>query len=60
VGRLHARGALIVFAMVFAVWLAAVADLVGLATIIGAFAAAVGMKVEPAMLDPFGERAWWW
>jgi Kef-type K+ transport system membrane component KefB len=86
VARLHARGALIVFAVVFAVALAAVADLVGLATIIGAFAAGlilatterrahieerikpvadllvpvffvtVGMKVEPAMLDPFGEH----
>jgi Kef-type K+ transport system membrane component KefB len=86
VGRLHARGTLIVFAVVFAVALAAVADRVGLATIIGAFAAGlilatterrahieerikpvadllvpvffvtVGMKVEPAMLDPFGEH----
>jgi Kef-type K+ transport system membrane component KefB len=86
VARLHARGALIVLAVVFAVALAAVADLVGLATIIGAFAAGlilatterrahieerikpvadllvpvffvtVGMKVEPAMLDPFGEH----
>jgi Kef-type K+ transport system membrane component KefB len=86
VARLHARGALIVFAVVFAVALAAVADLVGLATIIGAFAAGlilatterrahieerikpvadllvpvffvtVGMKVEPAMLNPFGEH----
>jgi Kef-type K+ transport system membrane component KefB len=39
IGRMHARGTLIVFSVVFAVALAAVADLVGLATIIGAFAA---------------------
>ena len=72
-------------AVVFAVALAAVADALGLATIIGAFAAglvltrterrvhieervrpvsdlfvpiffvAIGMKVEPRMLNPFGE-----
>ena len=39
VGRLRARGTLIVYSVVFAVALAAVADLIGLATIIGAFAA---------------------
>jgi Kef-type K+ transport system membrane component KefB len=83
IGRLQARGTLIVYSVVFAVALAAVADLMGLATIIGAFAAGlilatterrahieerikpvadllvpvffvtVGMKVEPAMLNPF-------
>ncbi len=37
--RLQARGTLIVYSVVFAVGLAAVADLMGLATIIGAFAA---------------------
>jgi Kef-type K+ transport system membrane component KefB len=39
VGRLRARGTLIVYSVVFAVALAAVADLIGLATIIGGFAA---------------------
>jgi Kef-type K+ transport system membrane component KefB len=39
IGQLHARGTLIVYSMIFAVALAAVADLIGLATIIGAFAA---------------------
>ena len=83
IGRLQARGTLIVYSLVFTVGLAAVADLMGLATIIGAFAAGlilatterrahieerikpvadllvpvffvtVGMKVEPAMLNPF-------
>jgi Kef-type K+ transport system membrane component KefB len=83
VGRMRARGTLLVYAMVFAVALAAVADLVGLAAIVGAFAAGlvlatterredieervkpvadllvpvffvfVGMKVRPAMLNPF-------
>lgn len=83
VGRLRARGTLIVSSVVFAVALAAVADLIGLATIIGAFAAGlvlatterrapieerikpvadllvpvffvtVGMKVQPASLNPF-------
>ena len=87
VGRLRARGALIVYSVVFAVALAAVADLIGLATIIGAFAAGlvlatterrahieerikpvadllvpvffvtVGMKVQPAALNPFAEGA---
>jgi Na+:H+ antiporter len=85
VGRLRARGTLIVYSVVFAVALAAVADLIGLATIIGAFAAGlvlatterrahieerikpvadllvpvffvtVGMKVQPAALNPFAE-----
>jgi Kef-type K+ transport system membrane component KefB len=39
IGRMQARGTLIVYSVVFAVALAAVADLMGLATIIGAFAA---------------------
>jgi len=39
IGRMKARGTLIVYSVVFAVALAAFADLVGLATIIGAFAA---------------------
>ena len=85
VGRLRARGTLIVYSVVFAVALAAVADLIGLATIIGAFAAGlvlatterrehieerikpvadllvpvffvtVGMKVQPAALNPFAD-----
>lgn len=87
VGRLQARGTLLVYSVVFAVALAALADLMGLATIIGAFAAGlilatterrahieervkpvadllvpvffvtVGMKVQPAMLNPFGESS---
>ena len=87
VGRLQARGTLIVYSVVFAVGLAAVADLMGLATIIGAFAAGlilatterrahieervkpiadllvpvffvtVGMKVQPAVLNPFAESS---
>jgi Kef-type K+ transport system membrane component KefB len=86
VGRMLARGTLIVYSVVFAVGLAAVAELTGLATIIGAFAAGlilatteqrghieertrpiadllvpvffvtVGMKVEPAMLNPFARE----
>jgi Kef-type K+ transport system membrane component KefB len=86
IGRLRARGTLVVYSLVFAMALAAVADRIGLATIIGAFAAGlilatterrshieerikpvadllvpvffvtVGMKVEPAMLDPFAEN----
>jgi Kef-type K+ transport system membrane component KefB len=36
---MKARGTLIVYSVVFAVALAAIADLIGLATIIGAFAA---------------------
>jgi Kef-type K+ transport system membrane component KefB len=39
IGHLKARGTLIVYSVVFAVALAAIADLIGLATIIGAFAA---------------------
>jgi Kef-type K+ transport system membrane component KefB len=39
VGRMRARGTLLVYSVVFAVALAAVADMIGLATIIGAFAA---------------------
>jgi Kef-type K+ transport system membrane component KefB len=39
IGRMQARGTLIVYSLVFAVALAAVAELVGLATIVGAFAA---------------------
>jgi Kef-type K+ transport system membrane component KefB len=87
IGRLRARGTLVVYSVVFAMALAAVADLIGLATIIGAFAAGlilaktdrrahieerikpvadlfvpvffvtVGMKVEPAMLNPFAANA---
>jgi Kef-type K+ transport system membrane component KefB len=83
--RMRTRGTLIVTAIVFAVALAAAADALGLATIIGAFAAGlaltrterrvsieervrpvsdlfvpiffvtIGMKVEPSMLNPFGE-----
>ncbi len=86
IGRMQARGTLIVYSVVFAVALAGVADLMGLATIIGAFAAGlilatterrehieerikpvadllvpvffvtVGMKVQPAMLNPFAEN----
>lgn len=87
VGRMRARGTLLVYSVVFAVALAAVADMIGLATIIGAFAAGlvlattdrrehieervkpladllvpvffvtVGMKVQPALLNPFAENA---
>jgi Kef-type K+ transport system membrane component KefB len=39
VGRLRARGTLVVYSLVFAMALAAAADRIGLATIIGAFAA---------------------
>jgi len=83
IGRMRARGTLIVYSLVFAFALAAIADRIGLATIIGAFAAGlvlatterrshiderikpvadllvpvffvvVGMKVRPAMLNPF-------
>jgi Kef-type K+ transport system membrane component KefB len=90
VGRMQARGTLIVYAVVFAVGLAAVAEVIGLATIIGAFAAGlilatterrahieertkpvadllvpvffvtVGMKVQPAMLNPFAEDGQFW
>jgi Kef-type K+ transport system membrane component KefB len=87
VGRMRARGTLLVYSLVFAVGLAAVADMIGLATIIGAFAAGlvlatterrariedqikpiadllvpvffvtVGMKVQPALLNPFAANA---
>ena len=87
IGRMKARGTLIVYSVIFAVSLAVVADLIGLATIIGAFAAGlvlattdrrehiderikpvadllvpiffvtVGMKVQPAMLNPFADNA---
>ncbi|HEY2996626.1 MAG TPA: cation:proton antiporter [Methylomirabilota bacterium] len=87
IGGMRARGILIVFSVVFAVMLAAIADLMGMATIIGAFAAGlvlatterrehidqqikpvaellvpvffvtVGMKVQPALLNPFSENA---
>ena len=87
VGYLKSRGTLIVYSVVFAVALAAMADLMGLATIIGAFAAGlvlatteprqhiaerikpvadllvpaffvtVGMRVQPAMLNPFAGDA---
>src|SRR4030095_1793122 len=43
IGGMKARGTLIVYSVVFAAALAAVADLIGLATIIGAFAAWVGV-----------------
>ncbi|MGH7396472.1 MAG: cation:proton antiporter [Candidatus Rokuibacteriota bacterium] len=39
IGRLRARGTLVVYSLVFALALSAAADLIGLATIIGAFAA---------------------
>jgi Kef-type K+ transport system membrane component KefB len=87
IGHLKARGTLLVYSVVFAVALAAAADLIGLATIIGAFAAGlvlatterrhhieerikpvadllvpvffvtVGMKVQPAMLNPLADNA---
>lgn len=87
ISRLQVRGTLIVYSVVFAVALAAVADLIGLATIVGAFAAGlvlatterrahieerikpvadllvpvffvtVGMKVQPAMLNPVAANA---
>lgn len=83
VGQMRARGSLIVYAVLFCVLLAAVAEGIGLATIIGAFAAGlilakterrahieeqikpvadlfapiffvtIGMKVQPAVLNPF-------
>ncbi len=87
VGRLRARGSLIVYAVVAAVGLAAAADALGLAAIVGAFAAGlvlagterrhhlkeqikpvadllvpiffvtIGMKVQPAALNPFAPGA---
>jgi len=86
INLMKARGTLIVYSVVFAVTLAALADLIGLATIIGAFAAGlvlatterrehiedrikpvadllvpvffvtIGMKVHPAMLNPFAQN----
>jgi Kef-type K+ transport system membrane component KefB len=85
---MRVRGSLIVAAVVFCVLLAALSETIGLATIIGAFAAglilarterranieealkpvadlfvpvffvAVGMKVDPATLNPFGPAGW--
>jgi Kef-type K+ transport system membrane component KefB len=85
IGRLRARGAIVVSAVAFALALAAAAEWIGLAAIIGAFAAGlilsrtephakieerikpvadllvpiffvtVGMKVEPAQLNPFAD-----
>jgi Na+:H+ antiporter len=90
IGRLQARGALVVSALVFALALALAAEWIGLAAIIGAFAGGmilsrtepqaqieerikpvadilvpiffvlVGMKVEPAQLDPFAGGAHLW
>jgi Na+:H+ antiporter len=86
ISRMQARGTLVVYSMIFAVALAIVADRIGLATIIGAFAAGlvlatterrehietrikpvadllvpiffvtIGMKVQPATLNPFAEN----
>ncbi len=83
VGQMKARGSLIVYAVLFCVLLAAIAERLGLATIVGAFTAGlilarteqsahieqqinpvadlfvpiffvtIGMKVQPAMLNPF-------
>jgi Kef-type K+ transport system membrane component KefB len=55
IGRLKARGTLIVYSVVFAVGLAAVADLIGLATIIGAFAAGVVLATTERR-EHIGER----
>ena len=85
VGKMRARGSLIVYAVLFCVLLAALSERIGLAAIIGAFAAGliltkteprarieeqlkpvadlfvpvffvtVGMKVDPATLNPFGD-----
>jgi len=87
IGRLRARGALVVSSLAFALALAAASEWIGLAAIIGAFAAGlilsrtephaqieerikpvadllvpiffvtVGMKVEPAQLNPFADDA---
>ena len=87
VGKMRARGSLIVYAVLFCMLLAAFAERIGLAAIIGAFAAGlilarteprahieeqikpvadlfvpvffvtVGMKVDPAALNPFGDGA---
>lgn len=85
VGKMRARGSLIVYAVLFCVLLAALSERIGLATIIGAFAAGlilarteprahieeqikpvadlfvpvffvtIGMKVDPAALNPFAD-----
>jgi Kef-type K+ transport system membrane component KefB len=90
VGRMKARGTLIVYSVLFAFMLAAIADLIGLAAIIGSFAAGlilaktdqrehvaerikpvadlfvpiffvtIGMKVQPAMLNPFAADGQFW
>ena len=87
VGQMKVRGSLIVYAVFFCVLLAAVAERIGLAAIIGAFAAglilakterrahieaqikpvadlfvpiffvAVGMQVQPALLNPFARSS---
>jgi Kef-type K+ transport system membrane component KefB len=88
VSQMRVRGSLIVAAVVFCVSMAALSEVIGLATIIGAFAAGlvlektdrrahieeaikpvadlfvpvffviVGMKVDPATLNPFGGAGW--
>lgn len=88
ISAMQARGTLIVASVIFTFALAAAADLMGLATIVGAFAAglvlatterrvhiearikpvadllvpvffvSVGMKVQPALLNPFAENAY--
>ena len=87
VGKMRARGSLIVYTVLFCVLLAALSERIGLAAIIGAFATGlilakteprarieeqlkpvadlfvpvffvtVGMKVDPATLNPFGDGA---
>jgi Kef-type K+ transport system membrane component KefB len=46
IGQMRGRGSLIVYPVVFAVALAAVADMIGLATIIGGFAAGLGLATS--------------
>jgi Kef-type K+ transport system membrane component KefB len=88
VSQMRVRGSLIVAAVVFCVFMAGLSEVIGLATIIGAFAAGlvlektdrrahieeaikpvadlfvpvffvtVGMKVDPAALNPFGGGGW--
>jgi Kef-type K+ transport system membrane component KefB len=53
--RMKARGTLIVYAVVFAVALAALADLAGLATIVGAFAAGLVLATTERR-EPIEER----
>jgi Na+:H+ antiporter len=87
IARMQTRGTLIVATLILTVALAALAELIGLATIVGAFAAGlvlatterrehieerikpvadvlvpvffvtVGMKVQPALLNPFADNA---